>query len=80
MPKVKSLDPVLNSMDMVVCFINKQMREKKLTQRDLAKELGIAPSNVSYKLSTRHLYASELIKIFHVIGATKEQIGELLML
>lgn len=78
MPKVKSLDPVVNSMDVIVCFINKQMREKKISQKDLADELGLAQSNISYKLSTRHIYASELIKIFNVIGATKEQIGELM--
>jgi len=79
MPKIKTLDPVLDSMDLIVCFIKKEMKKKKITQKALAEELGLGQSNISYKLCSKNLYVEDLIRIFRVIGVTKEQIGELML-
>lgn len=76
MPRVNSLDPTYDKFDKMVYFIRKKMREQKILQRDMAKELGMSPPNLTRLFATRHIKGTDLMKIFKIIEATPVEIGE----
>jgi len=49
-------------------------------QRDLARLLGESPQVISYKMAHGTFTPDELICIFHFIGMSPEEIGEMLSL
>jgi len=78
MPRVLSLDPVENRMRKIVAFIRTEMREQKITQEEMGRELNILQPVFSRKLARGHFTTKELLRIFYRLHTTQEQIGELM--
>ena len=78
MPRVLSLDPAENRMRKIVAFIRTQMREQKISQEEMGRELNMKQPVFSRKLAKGYFTVKELLRIFYKLHATKEQIGELM--
>jgi len=55
-----------------------KLKQKKITQRQIAKIFHVTPSRVSQKLRSGDFTLEEIILIFAVVGATEREIGEIL--
>lgn len=78
MPKVRPLDPIVESENRIIDYIRGEMKRQNLNQEKMAEKMGIYQSGLSYKLSKRNLTMYDLIKIFNIFGTSLEKRGELM--
>ena len=78
MPRVRPLDPTIESKNRIIDYIRGEMARQHLNQEQMAEKLGIYQSGFSYKMSKRYLTLEDLIRIFRILGTPKEVIGELM--
>ena len=73
MPKVTSLDPTLEKRRALTAWIKAGMELKSMTQEDLSKRSGIAPSTLRYKLKNpESIKMDEIWTLKRIIGEPEE--------
>lgn len=76
MPKV-TLDPTQRVVDRLIRFIQAEMRSQKVTQREMAYELGLSSqAALSHKFITRTFSIVEVVKMLSVLGITLGDLRE----
>ena len=78
MPRVNTLDPYKRKVERLMDFIKGQMNRLRITQKDLAREMGVSQQTISHKFHNYSFTIRELIWILDYLKATKEEVGELL--
>lgn len=77
MPRITALKPQYMAMDIGSNIVALMFR-KKVTQTELAKELGLTQGGLHYKLMNNSFTYKDLIIIFHVLKLTDEEIVRLM--
>lgn len=77
MPRIKELRPQYMANDIGSRVVG-LMFKSKISQTALARELGITQGGLHYKLSNGAFTYKDLIIIFKEVGATDEEILELM--
>lgn len=73
MPKVRALDPTLAKRRALAAWIMAGLELKAMTQDDLSKKSGIAPSTLRYKLrNPESIKMDEIWKLKQIIGEPEE--------
>jgi len=79
MPRVKELKPQYMEKDIGSRIVGMMFRSK-VSQTALAKELGVTPGGMHHKLMNNVFTYKDLIIIFRMVGATEEEVLELMMI
>lgn len=70
---------MISEVKQAVCaFIWAKLKQKKITQKQIAKIFHVDPSCISKKLRSGNFTLEELLMIFAVTGCTPKEIGEVM--
>ena len=78
MPRIRSLDPVVETKKEIVAYIRQEMKDQEITQTALAEKLGTYQETVSNWLQKKNIPLDVLIRIFRILKTPPEKIGRLM--
>lgn len=80
MPRINTLDPYKRKVERLMDYIKGQMHRLRITQKDLAREMGVSQQTISNKFKNNSFTIRELMWLLDYLKATKEEVGELMTL
>ena len=80
MPRINTLDPYKRKVESLMDYIKGQMHRLRITQKDLAREMGVSQQTISNKFKNNSFTIRELMWLLDYLKATKEEVGELMTL
>lgn len=74
MPKSYMVDPIKRNEDYLYQEMEMGMNDKKMTQAELAKRIGMKPANFNIRYHDRNFRFRELVMIFKELDIKNERI------
>jgi transcriptional regulator with XRE-family HTH domain len=78
MPRIRSLDPVVETKKGIVSYLRQEMKDQNITQTEMADKLGTYQVTISNWFSKKNIPLDVLIRMFRILKTPPEKIGRLM--